>query len=233
MDKYVIIVAGGIGTRMKSDRPKQFLDLAGVPIVVRSIRCFLAYDPSVRIVVCVHRNYRQHLEGLIEKFDLRDAGIRITNGGDSRFESVRNGLALIPDDLGVVAIHDAARPLVSQETISNCFETAIQKGNAVPCVMVNDSLRKINNNINVSVNRNEFRVVQTPQCFHVRKIRRAFDEAEGTAFSDDATVLESSGEAIVLIEGNEENIKITSPHDLLIGRAILAAHEQRSHPARP
>jgi 2-C-methyl-D-erythritol 4-phosphate cytidylyltransferase len=232
VNKYVIIVAGGIGSRMKSDRPKQFLDLAGVPIVVRSIRAFLEHDAASRIIVCVHRNYRQHLEGLIEKSGLKDSEIRITHGGDTRFESVKNGLALIEEDHAVVAIHDAARPLVSQETIRNCFETAIQKGNAIPCVKVNDSLRKINNNINVSMNRNEFRIVQTPQCFLVKKIRSAFFAAEGSAFSDDATVLEATGEQIFLVEGNEENIKITSPHDLLIARAIIADHEQRAHSAR-
>jgi 2-C-methyl-D-erythritol 4-phosphate cytidylyltransferase len=169
----------------------------------------------------VHRNYRSHLEGLLEKYGLRDAAIRITFGGETRFESVRNGLKLIENGHGVVGIHDSARPFVSTETIRHCYETATQKGNAVPCLPVNESLRKISNNVNSSVNRNEFKIVQTPQCFHVDKIKKAFEQAVGTAFTDDASVLESTGEVIFLVEGNEENIKITSPHDLLIAKAML------------
>jgi 2-C-methyl-D-erythritol 4-phosphate cytidylyltransferase len=222
MTRYVIIVAGGIGSRMKSDRPKQFIELLGVPIIVRTIRCFLDYEPGISIIICVHRNFRSYLEGLIEKYELRGASIRITNGGETRFESVRNGLALVDNGQSLVAIHDAARPFVSQQTIKNCFETAAQKGNAVPCVPVNDSLRKISNNVNSSVNRNEYKIIQTPQCFISGRIKQAFSEAQSVSFTDDATVLEAIGEKINLVEGNEENIKITSPHDLLIGRAILS-----------
>lgn len=221
MQQYVIIVAGGIGTRMKSDRPKQFIDLLGEPIIIRTIRCFISYSPDIHIIVCVHRNYKAHLEGLIEKYALREYDIRITPGGETRFESVRNGLALVEDEQAVVGIHDSARPFVSVQTIALCYETARTRGNAVPCLPVTESLRKISNNINHSVNRNEYKIVQTPQCFLVSRIRKAFSEAAGTAFTDDASVLEASGENIVLVEGNEENIKITSPHDLLIAKAIL------------
>jgi 2-C-methyl-D-erythritol 4-phosphate cytidylyltransferase len=217
---------------MKSDRPKQFIELSGVPIIVRTIRCFLSYDPAIRLIISVHRNYKSHLEGVIEKHNLQTADIVITIGGDTRFESVRNGLALLDEQQALVAIHDAARPFVSEEAIRQCFEVAAQKGNAVPCVKLNDSLRKISNNINHSVNRNEFRIIQTPQCFLSSLIKKAFNEAEGTAFTDDAAVLEATGEQIVLVEGNEENIKITSPHDLLIAKAIVAAHEQRQHTPR-
>src|ERR1041384_5984226 len=124
---------------MKSDRPQQFIDLAGVPIIVRTIRAFLEFDPAIQVIICVHRNYRSHLEGLIEKFELKNASIRITLGGESRFESVKNGLLLVDESRSIVAIHDAARPFVSLQTIKNCFETAAAKGNAVPCVPVNDS----------------------------------------------------------------------------------------------
>lgn len=217
----MIIVAGGIGTRMKSDRPKQFIELLGEPIIIRTIRCFLAYNSEMQIIICVHRNYRSHLEGLLDKFNLKDAGIKITFGGETRFDSVKNGLKLIENGHGIVGIHDSARPFVSTETIGNCYDTALQKGNAVPCLPVHDSLRKISNNVNSSVNRNEFKIIQTPQCFQVDKIKRAFEQATNTGFTDDASVLESAGETIFLVEGNEENIKITSPHDLLIAKAIL------------
>jgi 2-C-methyl-D-erythritol 4-phosphate cytidylyltransferase len=233
MEHFVIIVAGGIGTRMKSDRPKQFIDLLGTPIIVRTIRCFLDAIPDIRVIVCVHRNYRGHLDGLIEKHGLGAAGIQVTLGGETRFESVRNGLALITNSTGIVAIHDAARPLVSSQTIQSCFDTAATRGNAVPYIKVNESLRKISNNVNHAVNRHEYRIIQTPQCFQVGAIRRAFSLAQGNSFTDDASVLEAAGETVNLVEGNEENIKITSPHDLLIAQAILSRYEQRSHPARP
>ncbi len=221
-EQYVIIVAGGIGSRMKSDRPKQFMELAGIPIIIRTIRCFLNYNPSIRIIISVHKNYGAYLEGLIEKFDLKSADIKITYGGESRFASVKNGLQLIENVNAIVGIHDAARPFVSIQTITTCYETALAKGNAVPCVSVTESMRKISNNINNSVNRNEYKIIQTPQCFLVSKIKKAFEQEYSPAYTDDATVLESIGEKIVLVEGNEENIKITSPHDLLIGAAIIS-----------
>ena len=161
------------------------------------------------------------MEGLIEKFELKSSDIHITFGGESRFASVKNGLMLIDNENAIVGIHDAARPLVSQQTILNCYETAAIKGNAIPCVSINESMRKISNNVNNSVNRNEYKIIQTPQCFLVSKIKKAFEQDYSSSFTDDATVLESIGETIVLAEGNEENIKITSPHDLLMAGAIL------------
>jgi 2-C-methyl-D-erythritol 4-phosphate cytidylyltransferase len=225
LQQYVIIVAGGVGTRMKSDRPKQFLELNGEPIIIRTIRCFLNYNQSIGIVISVHKNYKSHLEALIEKFHLKEANIKITFGGETRFASVKNGLQLIETGEGVVGIHDSARPLVSQQTIANCYETAQLKGNAIPCVAVNDSLRKISNNINNSVNRNEYKVVQTPQCFLVSKIKKAFEQDYNPSFTDDATVLESTGEKIILVEGNDENFKITSPSDLLVAGVLISKQE--------
>jgi 2-C-methyl-D-erythritol 4-phosphate cytidylyltransferase len=220
-DQYVIIVAGGIGTRMKSDRPKQFIELGTLPIIIRTLSCFLNYNPTIHIIISVHKNYKTYLEKLIEKYELNATNIQITIGGDTRFASVKNGLELIENEEALVAIHDAARPFVSLQTIENCFNTAQSKGNAIPCVPVNESLRKISNNINNSVNRNEYKIIQTPQCFLVGKIKRAFEQEYNPSFTDDATVLELTGEKINLVEGNEENIKITSPYDLLIAQALL------------
>lgn len=220
-NQYVIIVAGGIGTRMKSDRPKQFIDLEKVPVIIRTIQCFIKYNPNIHIIICIHRNYKSYLEGLIEKFELKSFDIKITLGGDSRFASVKNGLQLINDSNAIVGIHDAARPFVSQQTITNCYEIAEKFGNAVPAISVNESMRKISNNINNSVNRNEYRIIQTPQCFLVNKIKKAFEQEYNPAFTDDATVLELMGEKINLVEGNVENIKITSPHDLVIANALI------------
>lgn len=211
---------------MKADRPKQFIEINGIPILIKTIRCFLEYNPNIQVIIVVHKNYKSYLENLIEKFQMKSLGIQITFGGDSRFASVKNGLALIEDLNAVVGIHDAARPFVSRQTIANCYEIAAQKGNAVPCVPVNESMRKISNNVNSSVNRNEYKIIQTPQCFQVSKIKAAFQQDFVPMYTDDATVLESTGEPIVLVEGNEENIKITSPHDLKIA-TFLFSNDQR------
>jgi len=222
VNQYVIIVAGGHGSRMKSDIPKQYLDIRGIPIIIRSIRCFLNYNSNIRIVVCVHSSYKTHMEDLLKKFNLFQANILIALGGDTRFESVKNGLRLIENEPAVVGIHDAARPFVSNQTIANCFETAAIKGNAVPCLPVQESLRKISNNINHSVNRNEYKIIQTPQCFNLQKIKKAFEQNYNSGFTDDATVMEALGEEIHLVEGNMENIKITSPFDLLLADTLSA-----------
>lgn len=219
--QYVIIVAGGTGTRMKSDVPKQFIKINGVPIIVKTIQRFLNYNPAIHIIISIHKNYKAHLETIIKAFDLLDIDIQITIGGETRFDSVKNGLNLILDEGAIIGIHDAARPFVSIKTIQVCFETATIKGNAVPCISVTDSLRKISNNINSAVNRNEFKIIQTPQCFLASKIKNAFKQQYLSNFTDDATVLESTGEKINLVEGNEENIKITSPQDLIIAKAFL------------
>ncbi|MBX3164127.1 MAG: 2-C-methyl-D-erythritol 4-phosphate cytidylyltransferase [Bacteroidetes bacterium] len=210
---------------MKSEIPKQFLEVANIPIIIRTIHCFLNYDTQIKIIISVHKNYKTLLENLLQQFSLRQADIQITVGGETRFHSVKNGLNLIEDENSVVGIHDAARPFVSQQTIKNCFETAAAKGNATPCVSVGESMRKISNNVNHSVNRNEFKIIQTPQCFLTSKIKAAFNQDYTSAFTDDATVLETFGENIHLVEGNEENIKITSPHDLIIANALAKTNE--------
>jgi 2-C-methyl-D-erythritol 4-phosphate cytidylyltransferase len=222
--QYVIILAGGTGSRMKSDIPKQFIELQGAPIIIHSLKRFINYNLNIQIIICVHKNYKSHLENIIQKFNLETKNIQIVFGGDTRFQSVKNGLNLIQDLDAVVGIHDSARPFVSLKTIQNCFETAAIKGNAIPCISINESLRKISNNINSSINRNEYKIIQTPQCFLVSKIKKAFEQEYNFVFTDDATVLETIGEKIVLVEGNEENIKITSPHDLLIAKALI--HEE-------
>lgn len=214
------MVAGGKGSRMKSDLPKQYHDLAGKPVIIHAISRFLEFDPLMDVVVCVHPSYMSQLENLLKKYLPEFSGIRITAGGDTRFQSVKNGLQQLPDEPGVVGIHDAARPFVSIETVRLCYETAAQKGNAVPCMPVQESLRKISNNINHAVNRNEYRSVQTPQCFHLEKLKKAFEQEYSQIFTDDATVFEHNGESIYLVEGNVENIKITTPLDMLLAEAI-------------
>ncbi|HQQ94044.1 MAG TPA: 2-C-methyl-D-erythritol 4-phosphate cytidylyltransferase [Bacteroidia bacterium] len=224
--QYVIIVAGGDGKRMKSDIPKQYIEINSVPVIIRTLRCFLNYDPGMRVILCVHPSYKEHVESLLKKHVPDGSDIQITHGGETRFHSVKNGLMLVDDPNAVVGIHDAARPFVSAETIRYCYDTAASKGNAVPCLPVNESLRKISNNINNSVNRNEYKLVQTPQCFQVNLIKKAYEQDYQVTFTDDASVFETLGERIQLVEGNPQNIKITSPFDLVIARAIAQSLEQ-------
>ncbi|MGZ4038440.1 MAG: IspD/TarI family cytidylyltransferase, partial [Bacteroidia bacterium] len=150
-----------------------------------------------------------------------EKNICLCEGGDTRFHSVKNGLAHVKDSNGVVGIHDAARPLVSVETIRNCFETAAQKGNAVPVISLSESLRHIENNLSRAVNRSDYKIVQTPQCFKTGLIKTAFEQDYSSAFTDDATVAEQAGLKINLVEGNPENIKITTPADLVIANAFM------------
>lgn len=217
--KYIIIVAGGTGSRMQSDIPKQFIELGGEAIIVKTIKTFLNYDAAIRIIISVHKDFKTYLEDLCAKNDLMN--IKIVLGGETRFHSVKSGLDLVTDQKAIIGIHDAARPFVSLQTIKNCFDIAKEKGNATPCITITESLRSVNAEKNMSVNRNDFKIIQTPQCFLASKIKKAFLQEYNASFTDDATVLESSGDKINLVEGNVENIKITNKFDLAIANALL------------
>lgn len=218
--EHIIIVAGGSGKRIKGNIPKQFIEVNGKPLIVFTIEKFFAYNPLIRMYIVVHKDYLQHMNQLIQNY-FPGKVIQTTTGGDTRFDSVKKGLELIENSNAVVGIHDAARPMVSVDTIRRCFETALQKGNAIPVVDVNESLRVIENNSNKAVNRTYYKVVQTPQCFHVNFIKKAFEQDYSSWFTDDASVLERTGEKIVLVEGNTENIKITHDTDLILAQHLL------------
>lgn len=211
--RYAIIVAGGTGSRMKSLVPKQFLEINGVPVIVKTIRQFLSFDSKIEVIISVHKEYINLMNELIQ-LHFSSYQIKIVEGGATRFQSVKNGLALTKDLGSIVAIHDAARPFVSVETIERCYNVAEQLGNAVPVIQVNESLRQVEGNTNKAVNRNQFRIVQTPQCFKAELLQKAFLQKESELFTDDASVIESFGVSINLVEGNAENIKITTPADL-------------------
>ncbi len=211
--RYAIIVAGGTGSRMKSQIPKQFLEINGVPVIVKTMQQFLDFDSKIEMIISVHKDYMTLMNDLIQLY-FSSYQIKIVGGGATRFQSVKNGLTLIEYLSAVVAIHDAARPYVSIETIERCYKTAEQLGNAVPVIQVNESLRQVNGNINKAVNRNQFKIVQTPQCFKAELLQKAFLQTESDLFTDDASVVESYGISINLVEGNPENIKITTPVDL-------------------
>ena len=219
MKKYVIIVAGGTGNRMNNAIPKQFIELKGKPILMHTIEKFTSTFPDIHVIVVVANQLNEDWKKLCEKHNFKTVH-QLTDGGETRYHSVKNGLALVPDAC-VVGIHDAARPLVSAQTILNAYETAEVRGNASPAIPVNDSIRYLKGKDSVAVDRTHYSIIQTPQCFHSDLIKKAFLKEYKPEFTDDATVLEAFGEKINLIEGNRENIKITTEQDLIIAKALL------------
>lgn len=218
MKNFVIVVAGGIGKRMNTTMPKQFLRLNEKPIIVHTIEKFLTWNSSVELIVVIHPDYKKEWQEIQNEW-LADHVIQTTFGGVNRFGSVKNGLDLVKDN-GVVAIHDAARPLVSINTIENCFQGAKEFGNSIPVVPVVESLRRLERSNSRGVNRSEFVLVQTPQCFDIKMLKQAYTQNFSETFTDDASVVESDGVKINLVEGNRENIKITEPSDLRIAESL-------------
>jgi 2-C-methyl-D-erythritol 4-phosphate cytidylyltransferase len=217
---FLIIVAGGTGTRMKSETPKQFLEIYRIPVIVLCIKKFLAYKKDLSIIISVHPAFKKELAAICKKYFPKKE-IQIVFGGETRYHSVKNALDAIPKNEGVVGIHDAARPFVTAEVIKKCYSVAAKKGNAIPAITLFESIRKASDKKNKAVDRNQFKIVQTPQCFHVKLIKKAFTKKYSKKFTDDATVLENIGEKINLVEGNYENIKITNPNDMLIAKAYM------------
>ena len=221
MNSYVIVVAGGSGERMKSDIPKQFIEIAGKPVLMHTIEKFRLYDNSIEIIVVLPEKLMGYWNGLREKYSF-SIPHKTAGGGATRFHSVRNGLELITG-AGLVAVHDGVRPLVSIDTIGRCFETAAGLGNAIPVISPSDSLRMISGKGNKPLDRTGIKLVQTPQVFHTDLIKKAFLQDYRPEFTDDAMVLERTGECINLVEGNRENIKITTPEDLIIAESLMKA----------
>ena len=218
---YVIIVAGGKGLRMGTDIPKQFLPVAGKPILMRTIERFYDYAPKMGIILVLPESQQEYWHQLCEEYDFRIAH-QIANGGDTRFQSSKNGLALIPDDVdGVVGIHDGVRPFVSREVIAECYETAREEYAAIPVYAVTDTLRYIDQRGGgKNVLRSDYRIVQTPQTFDISLVKQAFNQAYKEQFTDDASVVESLGCQVAMVEGNRENIKITTPFDIKVAEIL-------------
>ena len=219
---YAIIVAGGRGTRMGMDMPKQFIPVGGVPILMRTIARFIDYDKDLKIILVLPRDQQDYWRQLCIRhhFDSRSV---IADGGATRFHSVLGGLGLIPDDTeGVVGIHDGVRPFVTTEVIGRCYEAARSFGAAVLVTAVTETLRRVDGNASVTAPRNEYRTVQTPQAFDIQLLKKAYMQPYRETFTDDASVVESIGRQITLVDGNRENIKITTPFDITIAEALLA-----------
>lgn len=191
---------------------------------MHSIEIFVKAIPEINIILVLPLPYRKQWETLCKKHNFI-IPFQLADGGETRFHSVKNGLALVPENT-VVGIHDAARPLVNIQTILNAFETAEQKGNASPAIQINESIREVKDNNNKAIDRSTIFIIQTPQCFQSNLIKKAFSQEYRHSFTDDASVLEAMGEKINLIEGNRENIKITTPLDLIIAEAIMGLFDE-------
>ena len=212
--RFAIIVAGGSGSRMKSDVPKQFMMLHDKPILQHTIERFLDVIPAEQIILVLPSTDFQTWESLCDRHHFHPA-IQTVTGGQTRFQSVRNGLAVIQDSDGFVAVHDGVRPFIWPEIIRNSYETAARTGSAVTCVPVKDSVRVVGDDgVSQAVDRSRYRLIQTPQTFQLSQFRQAFQVTEQPFFTDCASVLEYAGFSITLIEGAYENIKITTPDDL-------------------
>lgn len=219
MSNYVIIVAGGTGTRMNAGMPKQFISLAGKPILMHTIEKFYAADQAMKIILVLPENEISEWKKLCAQHHFIIAH-EIVKGGETRFHSVKNGLERVGEH-GVAGVHDGVRPLLSVSLISKCFSEAAKKGNAVPCMPIRESVRKVNGSENQAMNRNELVAIQTPQCFSVASLKKAYLADYKSAFTDDASVVESIDEKINLVQGEHENIKITFPVDLIMAEAFM------------
>lgn len=219
LKKYVIVVAGGSGSRMGLDTPKQFIEICGMPVLMHTIQVFRKALQDIEIVVVLPQEQIKTWKDLCIKYNFL-VEMTICSGGETRFHSVRNGLALLEGD-GIVGIHDGVRPLVSEDTIRRCYNDALIYGNAVPVGDVVESVRYVEGDTNRVIDRNKLRLIQTPQVFRLSSIKEAFEQQPCEAFTDDASVLENNGGVIHLTEGNRDNIKITHPIDLIIGEYLL------------
>ena len=222
--EYVIIVAGGKGLRMGSDIPKQFLPIGGKPVLMRTLERFREYDKDLKIILVLPEAQQDYWQGLCKEYGFQ-VEYQLANGGQTRFHSVQNGLALIPDDAeGVVGVHDGVRPFPSIDVIRNCYTTAREKKAVIPVIPVVETVRHLlvhSKDKSITVPRDEYRLVQTPQTFDIQLLKAANRQPYNDGFTDDASVVESYGHEITLVEGNRENIKITTPYDMKIAEVLI------------
>lgn len=219
MQKIAVIVAGGTGQRMGAAIPKQFLLLNGKPLLYHTIQRFLETWSDLEIILVLPEEHFTTGNDIITNLQA-SSRVKITRGGDSRFQSVKNGLALIKEQ-AVVFVHDGVRCLVSTDLIKRCYQQALEKGSAIPAIAATDSIRIINKDHHEIIDRNLVRIIQTPQTFLSEIIIPAFDQPYEERFTDEATVVEASGKEVFLVEGAYTNIKITRPADLLIAEQIM------------
>lgn len=223
MTEYALIVAGGKGTRIKSHLPKQFLELAGRPVLLHTLDAFFRYSPHIKIVLVLPEDDFPIWNEIVKKFQFTHPVV-LQTGGETRFQSVKRGLEKISTE-GLVAIHDGVRPLVSSDIIGASFRLAAVHETAIAAVRLKESIRMTDQDNTKAVDRSRFRLVQTPQTFRVSVIKNAYEIKEDPSLTDDASVAERAGHVISLFEGSYENIKITTAEDLVIGEALLKARK--------
>ena len=219
MEKYVIIVAGGSGKRMGGEMPKQFLLVAGRPILMHTVESFARVGEDFKFILVLPEAHFSTWNALVEEYNFT-IPVTLVSGGVERFFSVKNALAHVPEG-ALVAVHDGVRPFASKTTILEAFEVASVRGAAVPVIDEVDSLRRVLSGASQAVNRAEYKRVQTPQVFQSTILKNAYNQEFSCAFTDDASVVENIGHAITLTTGNVENIKITTPHELLLAEALI------------
>ena len=249
---YIIILAGGKGLRMGTDIPKQFLPIGGLPVLMHTVKRFREYSKELNIILVLPKQQQEYWQALCDEYQFMENCI-IADGGETRFHSIKNGLKLIPDDAqGLVGVHDGVRPFPSVEVIRNCYETARKTGSAIPVIPVVETIRHLERQVtsyvtsfhdfchdsakrastmalaapkvqSSTVPRDEYRLVQTPQVFDIQLHKKAYAQDYRDSFTDDASVVESMGCAVTLVEGNRENIKITTPFDCVVAEAILSS----------
>ena len=218
---YIIIVAGGKGLRMGSDIPKQFLPIGGKPVLMRTLERFREYSDDIQIILVLPDAQQEYWHQLCDEYHF-DVEYTLANGGQTRFHSVQNGLAKVPDDAqGVVGVHDGVRPFPSIEVIRNCYETARTAKAVIPVIPVVETVRQLDGDSSLTVPRDQYRLVQTPQTFDIQLLKAANKQPYNDGFTDDASVVEAFGHKITLVEGNRENIKITTPYDLKIAEVLI------------
>ncbi len=217
--EYALIVAGGKGTRIKSKVPKQFLELNGKPVLLHTLEAFYRYSEKINIILVLPEDDFETWKLICEKYQFTK-NIILQKGGESRFQSVKKGLAKIEGE-GLVAIHDGVRPLVSEDIIGASFRLAAVHQSAVAAVRLKESIRMTDQDNTKAVDRSRFRLIQTPQTFQVQLIKKAYELKEDPTLTDDASVAEKAGHVISLFEGSYENIKITTEDDLIVAEALL------------
>jgi len=217
---FAIIVAGGSGSRMNSDEPKQFISLLDKPVIVHTLDAFQKADDQIKLIVVFPEAHMEYGMQLLQKHGYDDKSVQFVAGGKTRFHSVKNGLSIVPED-AVVLVHDAVRCMLTQELVLRCITNAENNQSAIPVVMSRDSIRQITETGSRNLMRNEIRIVQTPQAFDAGLLKKAFLLEYQDSFTDEASVVQHLGHEIALIEGEEANIKITFPMDLILAEKLL------------
>lgn len=214
-----IITAGGIGKRMGSELPKQFLLLKGKPVLLHTLERFYEADPSAELFITLPESWIDHWNDLLDQYGCTIPH-RIIHGGVERYDSIKS--ALEQAEGTIIGVHDGVRPLVSIKTIHACLKSAQEKGSGIPFLPIKESVRKLKDQRSEAVNRSEYVVVQTPQCFSSQMLKEAYRHSFHAGITDDASLVQEAGFEVFLVEGNEENIKITTPIDLIIGEGLLS-----------